>query len=540
MGHGKETPRQKMIGMMYLVLTALLALNVSKDVLNAFVLVDEGLSKTTENFEDKNKLVYDAFGNADAENHSKVGKWKGYADEVRKRSDKLYDYMQELKMKIVIKSESDKSPAINPDKKSFNGELVAGKDNTNIPSEIMVGANNNGEANKLKAAIEDYKSYLVGLAKDDKEVAVAIEKGLDTKNPPNKPDGTKESWQSEHFEHLPLLAVTTILTKMQSDVRNAESEILRYLYNQIEAGAFKFNKLEAMVIPNSNYILKGNEYSAQVFIAASDSTQAPVVYIGESEAFKTADGSIDYKMKGRYDSLQIENGKGIYKRTGGAAGYVKWGGIIRLKSPKGGWISRPFHQEYQVAEANLVISPTKMNVFYTGVDNPVDISVPGVPADKITATVSNGGIKKTGTSFIVNPARIGTCQVTVIAEIDGKKRSMPPKEFRVKDVPDPIAKIGGIKGGPIKKTLLTAQNGIVADIENFDFDLKFTVTEFVVSTVSKGFTKDAYSKSNRFTEEQMSLLNSGTRGQKIYIDDIFAVGPDGKRRKLPTISLKID
>ena len=517
MAHGKETPRQKMIGMMYLVLTALLALNVSKDILDAFVLVDESLTVTTENFSAKNEEVYKEFGQALAQNEKKVRPWKNKADSVRIEANELFNLLNTLKIKIVKKTEGD-SLAIEKHKVS-PGKIKA-KDNKDVAAEIMVGTNNNGEAKKLKEKIELFRKHLISMVdKKDTGVISSIMKNLDTKDPAAT-EGEKHTWESEHFEHLPLIAVTTIMSKMQSDVRNAESEITKYLYNKIESGSFKFNKLEPTIIPNSNYILKGNEYQAEVFLAAFDTTQTPTILV---------DGK----------PIPIKNGRGIYTAGGGAPGNRKWGGIIQMKATDGTFIEKPFKAEYQVAEATAVISPTKMNVFYLGVDNPVSISVAGVPGNKVFPSITNGSIRPTGNTYIVNPRQVGTAIVTVVAEIDGKKKQMGAMEFKVKEIPPPIPKVGGRKFGTIEKNVLLAQMIVQADLENFDFDAKFTVTEFNVSAVINGFTQDVPVKSYKITDAQRNVIRNAPKGSRVLFTGIKAVGPDGKPRDLTDIVFKI-
>lgn len=539
MGHGKETPRQKMIGMMYLVLTALLAMNVSKDVLDAFVIVDEGITKTTENFYLKNDMLYQAFQQAATENEEKAGKWRDMAFEVKERSDKLYEYIQELKVEIVETSEGPESEALQEGK--IIGENIQGKDNTDVPAQIMIGSNDDGKANDLRAALEGYEEYLLSLLPANAETTTeSIKKSLDTENPPAK-EGQQTTWQHEHFQGLPLIGVVTLMSGLQADVRNAESEVLRYLYSMIDAGSFKFNKLEAQVIHSSSYVLRGNPYTAEVFISAFDSTQQPVVYVGRYDSVQREDGSWDYDMTGNYDSLPVDGGKGIYDIRPSSLGYQEWGGLIKLKSPSGGAdIKKPFRMQYQVAEPSLVVSPTKMNVFYLGVPNPVEISVPGVPADKIYPSITNGNISKSGGSYVVKPTRPGTSLITVMAEVEGERKNVGYKEFRVKVVPNPVPKVAGMSGGDINKGVLAAQAGVIAEMENFDFDLNFRVTEFMVSTSQNGFVREAGANGNRFSGEQKGIINNATKGQRIYIQDIKAVGPDGSVRDLPTIAFRVN
>jgi gliding motility-associated protein GldM len=537
MAHGKETPRQKMIGMMYLVLTALLALNVSKDILDAFVLVEGGLSKTTENFSARNQIVYDQFSAMYISNPTKVKPWQDKALEVKKQADSLFNFIQQLKIQIVQKAEGADTKAV--EGKKVRGELVESKDNTDIPAEIMIVGN---KGRDLKEMMAKYREYLVGLSSDP-EIVTSIKHTLDTNNPPAKEGLEERTWESEHFEHLPLIAVATIMSKMQGDVRNAESEIIQYLVNQIEAGSFKFNKLESTVIPNSNYIIRGNEYKAEVFLAASDTTQRPSIYVGQFEKIKTADGREDYRMVGRYDSLDIDpkTNKGIFRRASGSVGTMKWGGLIQLKSTDGSYIKRPFTAEYQVADPNAVVSPTKMNVLYIGVDNPISISVSGIPSDRIFASSTNGIIKRSGNGWIAIPRQPGNALIEVSADVygDGKKKNMGAMEFRVKNIPDPIGKVAGRKGGIIDKGTLQAQMVVNADLENFEFDAKFTVTEFTVSANVRGFNQEEPSKSFKITSAQRDIISNLKKGEKVYFDNIKAVGPDGKPRDLPTVSFKI-
>lgn len=540
MGHGKETPRQKMIGMMYLVLTALLALNVSKDVLDSFVLVDEGLSKTNVNFYRKNEIVYSEFERAATENAKKAGPWLKKANEVKEKANALFEQMHQLKLEIIKKSEGDQTPAIKPDGE-IDGKAIAAKDNKDIPAQIMIGDANNGKAFGLKASMNDFRETLLGMIGDDApSVKASIEKTLDTEDPPPV-EGKVEKWENEHFEHVPLIAVVTVLSGLQNNVRNAETEILNYLFSQIDAGSFKFNKLEAVVIPKSDYVIRGNTYEAKVFIAASDTTQAPRILIGNYTESVGDDGVVDYKMVGGFDSLKTENGIGVYKAAGNSIGPRKWGGLILLKSPKGGAdIKRPFKAEYMVEEPSMTVSPTKMNVFYLGLDNDVEISVSGVAAEKVVPTITNGKITKvSGNKYIVNPQRQGTCIIKVTADMDGTKRDMGFKEFRVKMVPTPVAKVAGLRGGSITKANLLAQTGVIAEMENFEFAVITKVISFKVSAKIGASDQEQISNSNKFTDAQIDLFNRVSKGSKVYLEDIKASLPDGSIRDLGSVILKV-
>lgn len=522
MGHGKETPRQKMIGMMYLVLTALLALNVSAEVLHAFVLVDKSLTKTGENFQKKNDQVYTDFQAAYEENKAKVAPYKDKADQVKIRTQELFEYIQGIKQEMVIAADGAETPY----KESGNPEDIKKKDENNVPSEVMVLK---GRGEELKKKIEEYRGYLLGMIDNKERYASVVEglEGLLSTADVKGQEGTTKGWVEANFHQLPLAGATTMLSKLQTDVRNAEADILGYLFGQIDAGTFKFNKLEAIVNANSNYVLRGQEYKAEVFIAASDTTVEPQILVGGNP-------------------LPIKEGKGIYTGGTGSVGFKKWGGVIKIESPATGeLLEYPFSAEYQVGETGVTVSPTKMNVFYIGVDNPVEISASGIPAESIRASISGGSIRKSGGGYIVKVKRPGEVTITVSAEVDGQTRTMGSRKFRVKRVPSPVAKYRSgnewITGGRIKKNYLRANLGVRAIMENFDFDLTFSVVSFTVSTTIGQFEEEAKGgRGGKFNANQMALINKVRPGRKLYIENIKARGPDGSIRDLGSLAFRVE
>lgn len=556
MAHGKETPRQKMIGMMYLVLTALLALNVSTSVLDAFKIIDEGLEKTGNTMQNKNADIYDDFDKAMQLNAAKTAAWQKKALEVKERTQKLYDYIQDLKLKTLNEAERGKSAAING--KTIERDKIEATTDYDTPHRIMIGENiDKSEARKLRDEIAALREFMLTLGPKDKglpdQLKESVSKSLDT-DPPKmegkKKDPEHSTWEYHKFGHSPLMGFLAIMSSLQIDLRNAESEMINYLYAQITEGEVNFNELEAVVIPNTNYVIRGNQYKAKIFLAARDTTQAPDIYVVEGisnpwkETVNPETGEKTYERREglNYRKLPTEagTGKGIYEMSGNSVGQRSWGGIIVIKGPTGD-IIRPFSSEYTVAEGAVVVSPTKMNVFYLGVDNPVEISVSGVPGNKIKASASNGILEQRGSSWIMRAKRIGNCMVNVTAELDGKWASVGTKEFRVKAVPNPIATVGGQKGGMIAKNILMAQAGVIATMPpDFDFDLKFNVTEFKVGTIIQGFLQEKTVKGARFNQEVINLINNVSKGNPVMITDIRAVGPDGTIRDLGSITFKLN
>ncbi|HJZ39693.1 MAG TPA: gliding motility protein GldM [Bacteroidales bacterium] len=555
MAHGKETPRQKMIGMMYLVLTALLALNVSTSVLDAFKIIDEGLEKTGVTMDNKNKEIYGEFEQAYQLNQSKTALWRNRALEVKENADKVYNTLQDLKLTVLSEAERGKSDAING--KLIDRDKIEATTDYDTPHRIMIGADltDKSEARRLKNEIAGFREFLLTIENDrelPEQLKQSIMKSLDTEPPVQKgkrKDPEHATWEYHKFGHSPLMGFLAIMSSMQIDVRNAESEMINYLFAQISAGEVKFNELNAVVIPNSNYVIRGNSYSADIYLAARDTTQAPVIYVVEgvnqpwTENIDESGQKTYEKKEGlNYTTVPVEKGtgKGVYTRPGNSIGQRTWGGIVEIMGPAGP-IRRPFTSEYMVAEGSVVVSPSKMNVFYLAVDNPVEISVSGVAGNKIRASASNGSLDPRGNAWIMRPKRVGNCMVTVSAEIDGKWTTVGSKEFRVKPVPDPIAMVNNQKGGGISKNVLMAQSGVAATMPpDFDFDLTFTVTEFTVLSIVQGFVREVKVKGNQFNQDTRNLINNLGKAAPVYIQDIKAVGPDGSVRPLSTINFKLN
>ena len=530
MGHGKETPRQKMIGMMYLVLTALLALNVSADILNAFVLVDEGLVKTTANFVAKNASSYEMFDVAYEKSPAKVEKFRTDAYSVKDWADQLAYDIQELKVEVIKLCDGPTAPSLTSavwligekgEEKStydINGHLIQNKDNTDKPALIMI---NNGKGKELKEKIIKYRDFLLSLT-NDPSLQKTIQDVLNTDDPPEV-KGLRHTWESSRFEHLPMVAVVTNLSKMQGDVRNAEADIIKDLLSQIGATDTKVNKMEAIIRPKSNYILVGGEFEARVILAAYDSLNRPDILLGPYK--RVGD---DWEMVGEGTKVPYDaKGQAIIKRSASSVGNFTVQGLLKMPTPEG-IKSYPFTTDYQVGQSQTVISATKMNVLYIGVDNPISVSMSGVPMEKISVSMTNGSITKSGNEWIAKPASSGTAKITASASVEGRTLT-GSQDYRVKMLPRPIAKVGGKPGGTIDKNVLVSQTGVLADMEDFLFDLRYAVTQFNLEVVTAQGLRTLQSSSAAFTPEQKNFLNGLTKGQQVIISGIKARGPDGVR-----------
>src|SRR5690606_21766776 len=214
---------------------------------------------------------------------------------------------------------------------------VKKQDDLNGTSEYMIKQKN---AEVLKEKISNYKNELVGLLdEEDVDLKETVLNALETADPKGnaKQGSDKKTWESMHFENTPMAAILTVLSKIQIDVKNSESNVLNYLYSQIDAGSFKFNKLGARVIANSNIVFQGEPYEAEVFLAAEDTTQQPQIFINGNQA-------------------SVADGKAIYKVSTNEPGVFKWSGLIKYKTPDGIFKDYKFEQTYQVTKPGITMS----------------------------------------------------------------------------------------------------------------------------------------------------------------------------------------
>jgi len=539
MASGKLSPRQKMINMMYLVLIALLALNVSKEVLDAFVLINQGLVKTTTNFANKNDKVYANFESAAASNPGVAGPWKRKAFQVKTEANAIVGYLEDLKIALVIKIEGldpgDRDIAI---AKMKTKEGVENKSDTDKPATMMI---NEGKGTALRAELVKFRKFMVSMVKPrDIQFKDAIQAALNTDDPEPVGDNPSISWESEFFEHLPAIAVVCNMSQMQSSIRNAEAEIIGYLEHEIDGEAMKFNKVEAIVIPEKTYVTKGDTFRADIFLAASDSLTAPTVTIGDVDTL----GPGQYTMQGDFDSLKIYAGKGKLKIAGTSTGEFTYEGIVHQKTTTGEK-TYAFTSSYTIAEPSINVSPDKMNVFYIGPDNPVTVSVSGFGAKQVKPSISNGSIRADARrpgGYIVTVRKTGQCFVSVQAEIaPGKWKKMGKKEFRVKRTPPPIASFMKVEGeGSLSPGRLKAAQGLMAKMKNFDFELKYKVTSFDLAVdVGGGVYQTLKSKNNRLTPNMKKYLKKAKKGQRIIFENVKAKSPKTPVEKIPGITLKV-
>lgn len=544
-----------MIGMMYLVLTALLAMNVSKQILHGYVSVNESIEKSKVNLEENNKRITEAFKTTINGNRA-AQPYYDKAIEAQKEISEVYKYLDEVKFKVIEETEKPENPKSADTMRLKFMEKTGSIDNYDMPTHVLIGAEANAPvdgpltAKELKGKLNGLHDKLIGMLDkmqktDGQHLLQADYDGLKKKIGSIKPtdsgeeeDGVKMTWETENFYHLPEAAVVTNLNKMQADLKNVEAEILQVFSGASGKLAIKFDKLSAKVIAPSSYIQAGQPYKADIFLAASSSTMGDdmEVLIGADSASKGAGGS----------KIPVVGGYGKYEVGTGGQGEQTFKGVIKFKKPDGSFDYYPFEQTYMVAAPAVAVAAEKMNVIYIGVDNPIAVSAAGVSPTDLQVNVSGCGATKTGGAggkFVIRATSAGTLNVSVSAKTaEGVKPQGKPIQFRVKKIPDPTPKLGGklCQGiTDIKKIELASIGGVGAEVPGFDFDVKFPVVSFVFSANVKGSLKEFTCQGAGLSPEARTVLQSLNSGGKAYFENIKVKAPDGTIRTLTTASLKV-
>ncbi len=502
-----ETPRQKMIGMMYLVLTAMLALNVSSEVLQGFSLVDRSLRFSIQSTNVRVQSLYGDFQSLYDLNPTKVKEWLDKAHVLKQKSDSIYDYIQNFKYQMVrLADGSDADP---------NAVEIEARDNLDVAGQYALVQ---GHGTELKRRLTEYRELLIEYSAGDSLKKATYEMIFNVDNPRDR------TWEQSMFEMMPLAAAVTLLTKYQSDIRSAEMDMVQYLKAQTDASDFRVNKIEALVVPNSSYVMRGSNYTAKIVLSAVDSTARPIYYV---------------------NGEQIGD-DGIYELQASSVGVHTYEGQIQLLGNDGILRSYPFASEYMVGEPAATVSNIDLNVVYLGIDNKFSISVPGVTSEDIEVTARGARVKKSGDYYIINPIEDKDINIIVSAYLQGNLVQMASKPYRVKYIPDPKSYIryfdnGGVERqvqeGRLSKRILRGDR--FALIASYGADeliqANFDVVSFSMTT--KIGTVDA--TGNKLTKRQLDDINRLERGDLITFRNIKAKGPDGKIRTLGLLQVEI-
>ena len=550
MSGAKETPRQKMIGMMYLVYTALLAMNVSKDILNAFDIVNTGVQETNVTIAARINNQYEAIQKnyeLESGNETAIENWNK-AQALKNKSTELINFIEnDVKWNLVSKVEKiseeeaiAKGLIIDKETKkgdrymyNINTSKIGTRDNYNDPTAIMLGSvatgnEGSGIAYTMADKIREYRKFIEDSIYSGEGQVI----GLDVKEGKAYFEGANEqgdgiTWEQYNFYHTVLPADVTLLNKIVSEVQNAESAALTKLSNFHE-NDFTFDSIGAKVLAESSYIITGQEYRADALVTAWKNEEITAHVLVGSNANE------DAIMK-QGTEIKSENGTIKLRFPAGGVGEKEYHGIIEMLDPKTKeMVKYPFSGKYTVAAPSVTISPTKMNVVYSGIDNPISVSAAGFANNKVSVSAPGASLSRTGDGNYMLKVTDGNAKtIKITASADG--RALGSVEMRVKPLPKPTAVIANVgPDGKVSKSALLKAGGIKAEMKDFDFEgVHYNVVGYTMKFKTKaGLSKETKVEGGKFNGEVTNVLNGAQKGDIYVFTAIRVKGNDNKEKVL--------
>ena len=509
-----KEPRQKMINVMYLVLTALLALNVSSEILNAFKTVNKSLENSNGAIDGKNKTLFDSFKDLlnKPETKDSAAVWAPKAKKAQELADEVTSYLEGYKMKL---KQAGKLVIDKDGKEQFN------LDNLDAATRLFVEGPGKKNGDELLQKLTDYKAQLLAIdPRIEQEFSASLP--LDLSIPESKSSIGQKDWPYSYFHMTPIIAAITILSKFQNDVKNSEAQVVEFCHKQIGAVKIVYDKFQAIASQSSEYLMPGQELTITGGVGAFSSAAQPTVNVDGSSVPLGPDGTA------------------LYKTTVGGPGSYSKKVTITFKKPNGEVGTLDKEIKYSVGSpTGASVSADATKIFYIGLDNPITVSG-GTKGDEAThASIDNGSLSKTGAGKYMVKVSGGTAAVVTVT-VDNKST---PFNFRVKPIPDPVAMVGRSKGGRLSANEFKSQQGLRADLENFIFEgVKYNVLSYTIYATGKGFTENpgiAQNSGAAFSSEARRIIDRCVNGTTVTFDDIKAVGPDGRTRSLPLIGFNL-
>ena len=487
-------PRQKMINIMYLVLTAILALNVSAEVIEAFKTVDKSLQGSSANITTANGILYQSLQDKlkDEQYKTQAAVWQPKGLLAKQYSDDVIKYIEDVKLELKQNAGLKENGSFKEDNLDASTRLFETK----------------GRGDELKAKLDEYKKNMLSI---DSSFPARFSANfpVNTDPVPSREGGTKP-FTTGYFHMTPTVAALTMLSKFQNNVKNAENTISSYIHGQVGAVKFVYDKFAAVVGQSSNYVMPGEKVTITAGVGAYSTAAQPQITIAGQGVAVNADGVAvkDFTAEGGGDrNIPV---------------------TVTYTKPDGSRESKTFPIKYTVGTpGGAAVMLDKMNVFYIGVENPITIGSP-TGWDRTNVSMTGGTISGTGSKRVVKVSAIGNATITVTA--DGKPSAFT---FRIKRIPDPIIKIGASSGGRMQAAAFRAQQFVSAVLENFDFEAHFSVTGATIYFNNPG---DRNVKQISLTGGSLgpakAYMDQLVPGSTVIFDNIRVVGPDGQTRTI--------
>lgn len=508
-----KEPRQKMINIMYLVLTALLALNVSSEILNAFKTVNRSLESSNQQVNLSTSTIMKSLEDkaADPQTKDRGVPWLEKAKVVVGTSKTLYDRIEALKTKILTLAGG----------KQGDPSVRFKEDNLDIVTKMMV---KEGEGKKLLAELKKYQTDILGI---DSSIANEFKNTpfIDVTNPPGR-DGKVKDWDIAYFHMVPTVAGITILSKFQNDIKTAENKVVTFCHTKVGEVKIIFDAYAPIVGQNTNYLFPGQELVITAGIGAYSKSAAPQISVNGSSVQLGPEGFASYKTT-------VNGGVGSHKVPVRISYFNQLAGKQEEKT---------VDVEYFIASpSGASVALEEMNVLYIGWPNKVRVTASGKGDEGVQVSIVGGGgsLQKTGAgSYIANvTSPTNDCKINVT--VDGRTSTF---NYRVRDIPNPVGTVGGVASNEnMSAGQFRAQTGVGAYIKDFPLDIKYSVVSYVFSIDDEnGDVHDAACTGSPWSPQAQSYIKAYCGpGRMVTIDQIRAQGPDGKVRKIPGLTYYI-
>ena len=508
----KDT-RQIMINLMYLVLTAMLALNISSEILHAFKILNNGITKSNESIEGKNNdMMVDFDANENMEGHrDRVKPFNDKAKAIRAKASVVYTYLEEWKKKIIQESGGYQ--------KDKGVERIKNEEDIDASTYLLVEQKGGDE---IKTKLSELRKFMLDQVEKPEERA-NFERDLPIQivTPEKSEDNPNGDWSTGNFYHVPTLGIIALMSKMQNDVRSSEAAIINQLFKEAEAKPLKFDAIVALAVPKTTYALVGQQVEANIMVAAYNK-------------------SVNPRISASSGSVVVDKGIGAWKSVASGIGLQTVRGTLSMNMGDQ-TISQPWEFQYMVGSAGASMQLDKMNVFYIGVPNPITVTAAGYSLEDVSVSIPGATVTPTGKgTYTVMVTQGPKVSADIFAKTPQGTKKVHGMDIRVKRIPDPIAKVGNKMSGTMPANVFRAQLGIAAVLENFDFDAKFVVTSFEFSYQQRRKdyqgpepVRDAYFRGNPGVLKYVQT--QAAPGDRVYIENIRARGPDGTIRALNSV-----
>jgi gliding motility-associated protein GldM len=483
MAGGKMSARQKMINLMYLVFIAMLAMNMSKEVLSAFGFMNEKLTENNASTTVKNNDAYKNLDTKASEQAAKFGPLKIQADKIKKSSLELYSYLEKMKIRMTSDIE---------DKTSFLDEL------------LFKGDGFTKEGKEFISKVDTYRTSVLNTLGEGSKFAAILNKRFSTKDVPISDSKQTNRWLKARYEGFPLVASLTNLTQMQADVKNSEADIVADLLGGKIEEALSLNNYQGIVRLDKTAYFAGERVTGQVVLGRYDETLVPN----------------KVTLNGADATDLVKDGQVILDMSAGNVGERTIKGTIFF-TENGKEVPVNFESKYSVIPepSSAVVSADKMNVVYRGLDNPISVSLPGVGDNNLQVSATGGTLSGSKAKYSIRPSSAKSAVINVSAKLSSGKTVNSKKTFRVKDIPAAMGSVREQYGIVRMPKSGLANTPIGAGLPDFVFDLKLSVQSFKIKVPGQ---LTIIVKGTRLNSAAKKLVNKARRGDIINIYDIKA------------------